>query len=197
MAAILIVKKNAPRNGIFRYCNREFDDDKILVQHQKAKHFKCHICHKKLYTGPGLSIHCMQVHKETIDKRNKDAMLVDDESPASSKKAPKTVKIFNEKTQVEHVYNAKTMKDQFGNYPVWYKRQLEKRKKKLVSQTFSNGFDVPESSLTCSSAEQPDSLIYTTQWRDIHSLTTHSSGTSNSGGIFTWPTVDDGRDENL
>lgn len=53
---------------LFRYCNREFDDEKILVQHQKAKHFKCHICHKKLYTGPGLSIHCMQVHKETIDK---------------------------------------------------------------------------------------------------------------------------------
>ncbi|XP_058815458.1 BUB3-interacting and GLEBS motif-containing protein ZNF207-like isoform X3 [Topomyia yanbarensis] len=50
------------------YCNREFDDEKILVQHQKAKHFKCHICHKKLYTGPGLSIHCMQVHKESIDK---------------------------------------------------------------------------------------------------------------------------------
>ena len=53
---------------MFRYCNREFDDEKILIQHQKAKHFKCHICHKKLYTGPGLSIHCMQVHKETIDK---------------------------------------------------------------------------------------------------------------------------------
>ncbi|KAG5675252.1 hypothetical protein PVAND_005167 [Polypedilum vanderplanki] len=50
------------------YCNREFDDEKILVQHQKAKHFKCHICHKKLYTAPGLSIHCMQVHKEQIDK---------------------------------------------------------------------------------------------------------------------------------
>jgi len=50
------------------YCNRIFDDEKILIQHQKAKHFKCHICHKKLYTGPGLSIHCMQVHKETLDK---------------------------------------------------------------------------------------------------------------------------------
>ncbi|CAF0781865.1 unnamed protein product [Didymodactylos carnosus] len=50
------------------YCNREFDDEKILLQHQKAKHFKCHICHKKLYTGPGLQIHCMQVHKENIDK---------------------------------------------------------------------------------------------------------------------------------
>jgi len=50
------------------YCNRIFDDEKILIQHQKAKHFKRHICHKKLYTGPGLSIHCMQVHKETLDK---------------------------------------------------------------------------------------------------------------------------------
>lgn len=45
----------------FRYCNREFDEEKILIQHQKAKHFKCSICHKKLYTGPGLAIHCMQV----------------------------------------------------------------------------------------------------------------------------------------
>lgn len=52
----------------FRYCQREFEDEKILIQHQKAKHFKCHICGKKLFTGPGLAIHCMQVHKETIDK---------------------------------------------------------------------------------------------------------------------------------
>lgn len=50
------------------YCNREFEDEKILTQHQKAKHFKCHICHKKLFSGPGLSIHCMQVHKETVTK---------------------------------------------------------------------------------------------------------------------------------
>ena len=51
---------------MIRYCNRDFDEEKILIQHQKAKHFKCPICHKKLYTGPGLAIHCMQVHKETI-----------------------------------------------------------------------------------------------------------------------------------
>ena len=38
----------------------------MLIYHQKAKHFKCHICHKKLYTAPGLAIHCSQVHKETI-----------------------------------------------------------------------------------------------------------------------------------
>ncbi|KAG8050304.1 hypothetical protein GUJ93_ZPchr0009g908 [Zizania palustris] len=30
---------------VFRYyCDREFDEEKILAQHQKAKHFKCHLC---------------------------------------------------------------------------------------------------------------------------------------------------------
>lgn len=52
---------NVSLTAFNRYCNRDFDDEKILIQHQKAKHFKCHICHKKLYTGPGLAIHCMQV----------------------------------------------------------------------------------------------------------------------------------------
>ncbi|KAG5248829.1 protein SUPPRESSOR OF FRI [Salix suchowensis] len=48
------------------YCDREFDDEKILVQHQKAKHFKCHVCHKKLSTAGGMSIHVLQVHKESV-----------------------------------------------------------------------------------------------------------------------------------
>lgn len=61
-------KKKKPFKPWCWYCNREFDDEKILLQHQRAKHFKCPICHKKLYTGPGLTIHCMQVHKETLDK---------------------------------------------------------------------------------------------------------------------------------
>lgn len=61
-------KKKKPSKPWCWYCNREFDDEKILIQHQKAKHFKCNLCHKKLYTGPGLAIHCMQVHKESIEK---------------------------------------------------------------------------------------------------------------------------------
>lgn len=35
------------------YCEREFDDEKTLVGHQRAKHFKCHICHKRLNTIGG------------------------------------------------------------------------------------------------------------------------------------------------
>ncbi|WP_411022983.1 C2H2-type zinc finger protein, partial [Salmonella sp. s51228] len=48
------------------YCDREFEEEKILIHHQKSKHFRCNICAKKLYTAPGLVIHCQQVHKITI-----------------------------------------------------------------------------------------------------------------------------------
>ncbi|XP_054723064.1 BUB3-interacting and GLEBS motif-containing protein ZNF207-like [Uloborus diversus] len=61
-------KKRKPPLPWCWYCNREFADEKILIRHQRAKHFKCHVCHTQVYTGPGLAIHCMQVHKETIDR---------------------------------------------------------------------------------------------------------------------------------
>lgn len=32
------------------YCDRIFADEATLIQHQKAKHFKCTVCHKKLST---------------------------------------------------------------------------------------------------------------------------------------------------
>ena len=50
------------------YCDREFDDERILIQHQKAKHFKCDFCNKKLTTASGLAVHCLQVHKEAVTK---------------------------------------------------------------------------------------------------------------------------------
>ena len=48
------------------YCERVFDDEKVLILHQKAKHFKCDFCQKKLSTAGGLVVHIVQVHKETI-----------------------------------------------------------------------------------------------------------------------------------
>ncbi|CAK9137001.1 unnamed protein product [Ilex paraguariensis] len=61
-------KKRASSKMWCYYCDREFEDEKILVQHQKAKHFKCHVCHKKLSTAGGMVIHVLQVHKETVNK---------------------------------------------------------------------------------------------------------------------------------
>ncbi|KAI9785610.1 MAG: hypothetical protein M1816_000357 [Peltula sp. TS41687] len=48
------------------YCERDFDDLKILISHQKAKHFKCERCGRRLNTAGGLSVHLNQVHKENL-----------------------------------------------------------------------------------------------------------------------------------
>jgi len=59
-------KKRVDDKPVCWYCERTFEDEKILIQHQKAKHYKCPCCHKKLSTIGGLVTHCAQVHKETI-----------------------------------------------------------------------------------------------------------------------------------
>ncbi|KAI9883995.1 MAG: NAD-dependent malic enzyme, mitochondrial [Watsoniomyces obsoletus] len=48
------------------YCERDFDDLKILISHQKAKHYKCERCGRRLNTAGGLMVHMNQVHKETL-----------------------------------------------------------------------------------------------------------------------------------
>lgn len=48
------------------YCDRNFDDEKALILHQKARHFKCQLCQRKLNTASGMVVHAMQVHKEKL-----------------------------------------------------------------------------------------------------------------------------------
>ncbi|KDQ21002.1 hypothetical protein BOTBODRAFT_124915 [Botryobasidium botryosum FD-172 SS1] len=50
------------------YCEREFEDEKVLMQHQKAKHFKCKHCPRRLNTAGGLAVHIQQVHKLEPDR---------------------------------------------------------------------------------------------------------------------------------
>lgn len=50
------------------YCERAFEDLKLLISHQKAKHFKCDRCGRRLNTAGGLSVHMNQVHKETLQQ---------------------------------------------------------------------------------------------------------------------------------
>ncbi|KAL9655350.1 hypothetical protein ABK040_011191 [Willaertia magna] len=49
------------------YCDRDFADEAILIQHQKTKHFKCPYCPKKLVCVRGMKTHVLQVHKENIN----------------------------------------------------------------------------------------------------------------------------------
>ena len=50
------------------YCERDFDDNRILIAHQKAKHYKCDKCNRRLNTAGGLQVHMQQVHKEQLTK---------------------------------------------------------------------------------------------------------------------------------
>ncbi|KAI9593281.1 hypothetical protein BDF19DRAFT_387620, partial [Syncephalis fuscata] len=59
-------KKQAQAKPWCWYCEREFEDEKVLITHQRAKHFKCPQCNKKMNTVGGLVIHYTQVHKETL-----------------------------------------------------------------------------------------------------------------------------------
>eukprot|EP01096_Ripella_sp_DP13-Kostka_P013233 TRINITY_DN569_c0_g1_i2.p1 TRINITY_DN569_c0_g1~~TRINITY_DN569_c0_g1_i2.p1 ORF type:complete len:331 (+),score=53.53 TRINITY_DN569_c0_g1_i2:30-995(+) len=61
--------KKRKRPAIFCwYCDKTFEDETVLVQHQKAKHFKCHHCSKKFNSAQGMGIHVHQVHKEEMRK---------------------------------------------------------------------------------------------------------------------------------
>lgn len=46
------------------YCERDFDDLKILTLHQKAKHFKCERCGRRLNTAGGKLIPAQMTSSE-------------------------------------------------------------------------------------------------------------------------------------
>lgn len=112
-----------------RYCNREFQDEKILTQHQKARHFKCHICHRKLFSGPGLVTHCLQVHKETIARipfalPGRDSIQIDifgmrgvppeDEGPSAGQREPQPEEVSETAKPAQGSYQFQPM---FFNAP--------------------------------------------------------------------------------
>ena len=70
------------------YCEKECDDEAILHQHQKNRHFGCTQCKRTFSTATAMAAHLLQVHKETLTrysflhlsvpnaKRGRDAMDV-------------------------------------------------------------------------------------------------------------------------
>ncbi|KAH3664567.1 hypothetical protein OGATHE_003382 [Ogataea polymorpha] len=67
----------------------------------------------------------------------------------------------------------------------------------FLSKTFSNGLDVSESSLSGTDSQQSNGLVDSSEWRNINSLSSNSTGRSNSGGVFSWTGVDDGVNNDL
>ena len=47
------------------YCDREFKDEAVLIDHQKAIHFKCKTCGKRMTTVEALRVHHANVRRPT------------------------------------------------------------------------------------------------------------------------------------
>jgi hypothetical protein len=62
----------------------------------------------------------------------------------------------------------------------------------LFGETFSNALDVSERSFTCTNGEKGNSLVDTTERRDIDGLSSDGTSASNSGAVFSRTTVDNG-----
>lgn len=64
------------------------------------------------------------------EKKSKEEKQLEFELQEEREKG-ETITVVNEKTGKTHVYNTKTLKDQHGSYPAWYKpRKTAKRMRK-------------------------------------------------------------------
>jgi len=60
----------------------------------------------------------------------------------------------------------------------------------LISEALSNGLYGPESGLTSTLGEEPDSLVHTAKGGHIYSLSAYNTSGSDTSGVFTGTTVD-------
>lgn len=67
----------------------------------------------------------------------------------------------------------------------------------LISQALSHALDVTEGSLASTSGDQGNTQVDATEGRDVDGLTTDSTGVTNTGGVFTGTSVDDGINQDL
>lgn len=50
------------------YCDKEFENANILLQHQKNRHFACRSCNRKFSTAASLATHLNSVHQAVLQK---------------------------------------------------------------------------------------------------------------------------------
>lgn len=85
------------------------------------------------------SVHTYSCNRCLAFQKAKEADLqkavdTDMEGGSDDENGTKDLVVKNEKTGVTHIYDAKTKRDQFGNFPIWYNRNAEKKKKRIRSK---------------------------------------------------------------
>ena len=67
----------------------------------------------------------------------------------------------------------------------------------LISKAFRHRFDVSERGFSGSSSQKYDSLVDSSEWRNINSLSLDSTSRSDSGRVFSGSAVSDGIDDDF
>ncbi|KXJ69381.1 protein LLP homolog [Aedes albopictus] len=75
-----------------------------------------------------------QKKKEEEEKIKQEAMdeIIRKETGELGLETEEFVEVEHQESKVKHKYNAKTKRDQFGQYPVWYNARKERRKQLLI-----------------------------------------------------------------
>ena len=168
------------------YCDKEFNNELILHQHQKARHFNCTACKKRFSTAPALDTHVLQVHKKKLDrvpnaKAGRDTFDISiygmDGVPIelinyklAEKVALKKKKLLKED---EEGKNVKTLIDKST------KKKAENDIKKILSNDLNGGF-----------YHNPDSINLTLkqrQMKQMYTINPHQSNPFLSLGMGNFP----------
>jgi len=67
----------------------------------------------------------------------------------------------------------------------------------LVGQALGNGFDVSEGGVLGAGCDEPDSLVNPSHWRNVASLSSYGTSSTDSGAVLTWASVHDSANADL
>ena len=155
------------------YCDKEFNNELILHQHQKARHFNCVTCRKRFSTAPALDTHVLQVHKNKLQrvpnaKAGRDTFDISiygmDGVPIEliNYKLAEKVALKKKKLLKEDEGNIKNSNDKIT------KKKAENDIKKIFSNDLSGGF-----------YHNPDSINLTLKQRQMKQMYTINPHQSN------------------
>ena len=155
------------------YCDKEFNNELILHQHQKARHFNCVTCRKRFSTAPALDTHVLQVHKNKLQrvpnaKAGRDTFDISiygmDGVPIEliNYKLAEKVALKKKKLLKEDEGNIKNSNDKIT------KKKAENDIKKILSNDLSGGF-----------YHNPDSINLTLKQRQMKQMYTINLHQSN------------------
>jgi len=153
------------------YCEREFDNDKTLIQHQRTKHFNCAECGLKFDTVTGLRVHMLNAYKKTmkevpnsiLGRENPDIVVHGMEGLPKGVIEEKTKKAFAEKAERDRAKEEETR---------------ERQKAQTASKAAESRAENKQPAQQSQGADEPSQPAAALQSRQSVAFASHASATS-------------------